>query len=101
MSDAMQIARQRRGEYEESIARKEREIEELREMIGDLDRFLEFGQDLIGGNGSTGKPADPAPAKPNVQNIQDVSPKPVNDMDEEWDTDATKSIENVLAARKA
>ena len=48
MTDALQIARQRRKDHEAAIAEKEREIEELREMIGELDSFIEFGEALVG-----------------------------------------------------
>lgn len=48
MTDALQIARQRRKDHQDAIAEKEREIEELREMIGELDGFIEFGEALVG-----------------------------------------------------
>ena len=48
MSDAMQVADQNRKNYKKAIAQKEAEIAELREMIVDLDNFIEFGNSLLG-----------------------------------------------------
>lgn len=48
MTDAMQVARERRQQYEDQIAQKQDEIQQLEAMIGDLDNFLAFGQELIG-----------------------------------------------------
>ena len=106
MNDAMQIARQRRKEHEQAIAKREREIEDLREMIADLDSFLEFGQELMGGaETQQQKPqARPIesdqvqvkPAEPQLKEVQAASPEEV------WESDAPmKGISNVLAARKA
>lgn len=47
MSDAMQVAEQRRKEYKMAISKKENEIVELKERIEDLDNFIEFGQALV------------------------------------------------------
>jgi hypothetical protein len=111
MSDAMQIARQRIKDHEDSIARKEREIEDLREMIGDLERFLEFGQELIGGSAqATARPVShqPQPVRPTTQQpqIKEVLAQAAKkadeeDDDDEWGSDTEKNIEAVLAARKA
>ena len=48
MSDAIQVAEQRRKEYKMAISKKENEIVELKERIEDLDNFIEFGQALVG-----------------------------------------------------
>ena len=48
MSDAMQVAQQRRAGYQKAIAQKETEIAELKEHLEDLDNFLEFGESLMG-----------------------------------------------------
>ena len=47
MSDAMQVAKQRRQDYKKSIAEMEKEIAELQELIADLDSFIEFGDALM------------------------------------------------------
>ena len=47
MSDAMQVAKQRRQDYKKSIADMEKEIAELQELIADLDSFIEFGDALL------------------------------------------------------
>lgn len=107
MSDAMQIARQRRKEHEEAIAKREREIEELREMIADLDSFIDFGQELINGpvvQRTPSRPIEPQQVKPVEPQLKEVQ-RPENrneDGDNEWSSDDPgKSIANVLAARKA
>lgn len=116
MSDAMQIARQRIKDHQDTISRKEREIEDLREMIGDLERFLEFGQDLLGNSGpaasssASARPVShqPQPVKPASQpqpQIKEVVAQAAknseSDDDDEWATASEKNIEAVLAARKA
>ena len=106
MADAIQIAQQRREDYEKSISEKEQEIEDLRELIADLDSFIEFGEALLndGANKPGAMPQDTAP-KP----VQDMAPKPVQDAqniikpvdpENEWDDDDGKQgIARVLAAR--
>jgi len=102
----MQIAQQRRKEHQQAIAKREHEIEDLKEMIADLDSFLEFGQELIGGPAPQqqkpqSRPIEPAqvqvkPTEPNLKEVQNGS------HDDEWEgRDPAKSISNVLAARKA
>lgn len=106
MSDAMQIARQRRKEHEQAITKREHEIADFKEMIADLDSFIEFGQELMGGAAQqhdrpTSRPIDQAqlqvkPVEPKLKEVQNGSP------DDEWEGgDPSKSISNVLAARKA
>ncbi len=60
MSDAMQVAKQRRQDYKKSIAEMEKEIAELQELIADLDSFIEFGDALLT-NGPDEVATDPAP----------------------------------------
>ena len=48
MAEAVQVAHQRRKDYQASILKKKSEIEELEELIGDLDSFIEFGESLTG-----------------------------------------------------
>jgi hypothetical protein len=47
MSDAMQVAKQRRQDYKKNIVEMEKEIAELHELIADLDSFIEFGDALM------------------------------------------------------
>ena len=91
MSDAMQIAHQRRKDYRDSIAQKEAEIAELHELIADLDSFIEFGDSLMGKQ--TQKPAEPA--KPSITAApkpQIQAPTPLDeDDDDDWGDDAPPS----------
>ncbi len=107
MTDALEVARQRKKEYEQDIAKKKSEIEELEEMIGDLESFLEFGQDLVSGGTADNQPK--AQAAPQVhQKAQNKSqPKEVakknaaaEDPADEWgDPAPQQSIARVLSAR--
>ena len=60
MADALQIANQRRQNYKDAIAQKEAEIAELRNLISELDDFIEFGDALVS-NGPSAKPAQSEP----------------------------------------
>ena len=92
MSDAMQVAHQNRKNHIKAIAQKEAEIEELREMIADLDSFIEFGNSLLG------KPTTAA-ATPEPQTARKTS-QPAPNGDQGWNTgDANEGIANVLAKR--
>lgn len=110
MSDAMQVAQQRREGYLKAIAQKETEIAELKEHLEDLDNFLEFGQSLLGNTpAADAKPAArtvvsrPAvsrpiqPAKAADEKVENKS----NDDDDEWGSDDApkESIARVLASR--
>ena len=86
MADAIHVAQQRRENYKRAISEKEQEIEELKELMADLDNFIEFGQALLSDDGH----------KPNAVS-QDAAPKPVQeapkvvkpaDPQNEWDDDA-------------
>ena len=104
MSDAMQVAQQRRAGYQKAIAQKESEIAELREFMEDLDNFLEFGQSLLG--------KDPAesvrpvsrpvtPAQPQQQVHQNKAEDQKADPEDEWgdEEQPKESIARVLASR--
>lgn len=118
MADAIKVAQNRREEYKKDIAKKEAEIEELKELISDLDSFIEFGEALVNDgdapaesktevkadatpNRVTSKPvvSKPIVSKPSPQN----TPTPIasNPIDDEWgsDDDAKGGIARVLAAR--
>ncbi|MGR3513212.1 MAG: hypothetical protein ACU0GG_10635 [Paracoccaceae bacterium] len=117
MTDAVKVAQNRRDEYKKDIATKEAEIAELKELIGDLDSFIEFGEALVNDDGPTetkteakkeetpnrvvSKPviSKPVISKPSPQ----TPPAPVamNPADDEWgtDDDAKGGIARVLAAR--
>ncbi|MEM7719249.1 MAG: hypothetical protein AAF222_08580 [Pseudomonadota bacterium] len=113
MSDALNVAKQRREDYKKDIARKEAEIEELNELIGDLDSFIEFGEALVkDGDDKPAKPQatpDRVVSKPVVTKavVSKPSPQtppqsvPMNPADDEWgsDEDAAGGIARVLAAR--
>lgn len=95
MSDAMQIAQQRLKNYTKSIVAKENEITELKELIGDLESFIEFGEALVS-NGMADAPTTERQVSRPVLQTQD---KP-GDSDEEWgDDDEENGIAKVLAAR--
>ncbi len=90
MSDAMQVAHQNRKEHLKAISQKEAEIAELREMIADLDSFIEFGNSLLG------KPAAPAAETPTAR----VKSQPAPDAEQNWNSgDVNKGITNVLTKR--
>lgn len=96
MTDALQIARQRRQDHEDAIAEKEREIEELREMIGELDSFIEFGESLMNGDDKPQIKEVPQPfatAAPTVDDDEDPA--------DEWNVpdEDNSSIARVLASR--
>lgn len=113
MADALKVAQNRREEYKKDIAKKEAEIEELKELISDLDSFIEFGEALVSDDGPAENAATPTPnrvtSKPMVskpvvskpspqQSPQPVAMKPAED---DWDTDDSEKqgIARVLAAR--
>ena len=88
MSDVLKIAQQRRKVYEAAIAEKERELEELREIINDLDTFLDFGETLIG----SGEPETAEVPQPDAEDPHDA--------DEDWDVPANQnSLSRVLSSR--
>ena len=47
MADALEVANKRRQDYKEAISKKEAEIAELRELITELNEFIEFGDALV------------------------------------------------------
>jgi glutathione S-transferase len=113
MSDAMQVAQQRRAGYQKAIAQKETEIAELKEHLEDLDNFLEFGESLMGNDpaaaatAGTTTPAArtvvsrPAVSRPITQeNAEDKKDEAKAD-DDEWGSDdgPKESIARVLASR--
>lgn len=113
MADALKLAQNRRDEYKKEISKKEAEIEELKELISDLDSFIEFGEALIkdGDDAPTENAATPdrIVSKPVVSKPVVSKPSPQqtphsvqsNPMDDEWGTDDSKQqgIARVLAAR--
>ncbi len=114
MADAVQVAYQRRKDYQTSIAKKKAEIEELEELIGDLDSFIEFGELLTGKETVTVKavsrPVTPektvsrplAQEKPVSRPLPQNQAKSVDEVDpaDEWATDDSKSgIARVLSQR--
>ena len=111
MADAIKVAEARREEYKKDIAKKEAEIEELKELISDLDSFIEFGEALVSDGPADTKP-DPKPetaaaapaadAKPaeasQPQQPRVVKSRPTNG---DWENDGESGIARVLAARNA
>ncbi|MEM9971011.1 MAG: hypothetical protein AAF762_07915 [Pseudomonadota bacterium] len=112
MADALKVAQNRRDEYKKEIAKKEAEIEELKELLSDLDSFIEFGEALV--NDGDEKPAEtastpdrvvskpvvskPAVSRPSPQ--QTPQPVQATPVDDEWGADENKQgIARVLAAR--
>ena len=90
MSDAMQVAHQNRKEHLKAITQKEAEIAELREMIADLESFIEFGNSLLGKE-TTAAP-DAMPTRPKSQ--------PAPEAEQAWNTgDVDSGIANVLSKR--
>ena len=110
MADAIKVAQSRRDEYKEDIAKKEAEIEELKELISDLDSFIEFGEALVGDGPAESESSDTS-TKPTKVISKAVVSKPaphqqapravVSDgQDDEWGSDNTdNNISRVLAAR--
>ena len=112
MADPIKIAQSRREEYKKDIAKKEAEIEELKELISDLDSFIEFGEALIGDSDDTPSENTATPdrivSKPVVSKPVVSKPSPqqkpqavqTNPADDEWGTgDSQQGIARVLAAR--
>lgn len=112
MADPIKIAQSRREEYKKDIAKKEAEIEELKELISDLDSFIEFGEALISDGDETASENTATPdrvvSKPVVSKPVVSKPSPqqkphavaTNPVDDEWGTDDSKQgIARVLAAR--
>ena len=56
MADALQVANQRRQGYKDAIAKKEAEIAELRDLISELNDFIEFGDALVASGPITDEP---------------------------------------------
>ena len=107
MTDAMEVAKQRKKDYETQISKKKAEIEELEEMIGDLNSFMEFGNELLNGPAKaaapTSRPSPQVKSQPSPQ-LKEVPNKPAAasapKADDEWgDDDAQQSIARVLSAR--
>ena len=115
MSDAMQVAQQRRAGYQKAIAQKETEIAELKEHLEDLDNFLEFGESLMGNEPAAAATpaAGPVPGARTVVSRPAVS-RPISQEkaddkkedakasnDDEWGSDdgPKESIARVLASR--
>ena len=112
MADALKVAQNRREEYKKDIAKKEAEIEELKELISDLDSFIEFGEALISDGDEAPADSNATPdrvvSKPVVSKPVVSKPSPqhvphavqTNPADDEWGTDDNKQgIARVLAAR--
>lgn len=111
MKDAMEIARQRRQDHIDEIARLEREIEKLQDKIGELETFLNFGETLINDGDAEASLASPetfeedeiepqaeAPAASSVPGLRSILPVDEWHADEEDDA-ADQSISRVLSAR--
>ena len=112
MADPIKIAQSRREEYKKDIAKKEAEIEELKELISDLDSFIEVGEALISDGDEVPSDNNATPdrlvSKPVVSKPVVSKPSPQqkphavqsNPIDAEWGTDDNKQgIARVLAAR--
>ncbi|MCG6884960.1 MAG: hypothetical protein LJE62_14515 [Silicimonas sp.] len=98
MADAIKVAQQRREDYKKAISEKEKEIEELKEMIADLDSFIEFGEALVNDGGAK-MPEAPKDAAPKPVQQQPTVVKSV-DPDDEWGNEnEQQGIARVLAAR--
>ncbi|NNE89815.1 MAG: hypothetical protein HKN27_17240 [Silicimonas sp.] len=99
MSDAMQVAQQRRAGYQKAIAQKETEIAELKEFIEDLDNFLEFGQSLLGKDPAEAARPVSRPVNP-VQQPQQQNAQKAED-DDDWGEEEPQktSIARVLSTR--
>ena len=94
MSDAMQIAHQRRKTYLSAIAQKEAEIAEMNEMIADLDSFIEFGDALLG------KDPEKVTETPRPALAETPAATSDPDPDDEWETDTPQqNIARVISQR--
>ncbi len=110
MADAIKVALTRREEYKKDIAKKEAEIEELKELISDLDSFIEFGEALVNDGPAQTKadekpepaPAEAAESKPS-EAPQSQQPRIVKSRqpNSDWENDGESGIARVLAARNA
>lgn len=90
MSDAMQVAHQNRKDHKRAIAQKEAEIAELREMITDLDSFIEFGNSLLGGEATM-------PIEDQVATVKNAAPM---ESGQNWNSgDVHDGIADVLKKR--
>ncbi|MGI9391496.1 MAG: hypothetical protein ACR2O1_15675 [Boseongicola sp.] len=90
MSDAMQVAQQRRTDYKAAIAKKNNEIAELNELIADLDSFIEFGEALL----------DEKTEKVREVSRPIVATQPASEADDEWHSDdINQGITQVLSQR--
>ena len=108
MADAIKVAQTRREEYKKDIAKKEAEIEELKELISDLDSFIEFGEALINDGPTESKSAEKAESSPTAEAKpaeapQSQQPRIVKSRqpNSDWDDDSESGIARVLAARNA
>jgi hypothetical protein len=91
----MQVAKQRQKEYTTAIAKKQAEIDEMKEYIEDLENFIEFGASLLS---TTQMPKDAIGDK--VVPKDSVDKKKASDADDEWNSDAlNKKMERVLPTR--
>ena len=95
MTDAVQVAKQRRSDYRKSITTKESEIEELKELIQDLDSFIEFGEALVTDGKSQLKEVAPQPQAPVTPKAQSAEKDPAK----EWETPSNQAgLKQVLAS---
>ncbi len=108
MADPMKVAHTRREEYKKDIAKKEAEIEELKELISDLDSFIEFGEALINDRPAEAKPEEkaeisPTPETKPTEAPQSQQPRIVKSRqpNDDWDEGSESGIARVLAARNA
>ena len=86
MMDAMEIARKQRQDHIDDIARMEAEIEALRERIGELDIFLDFGETLL--KGDTNENARPTSAPAPMPRVFSRTPEIKSvQADDDWDDD--------------
>ena len=110
MADALKVAQSRREEYKKEIAKKEAEIEELKELLSDLDSFIEFGEALIGEDSSSenttpnrivSKPVVSKPVDSNPSTQQAPQPVAMKPAEDDWGSDDAdkQGIARVLAAR--
>ena len=92
MSDAMQIAAQRRKGYLNAIAKKEAEIAEMNELIADLDSFIEFGEALVGNQSE--------PLREVSRPVEVKQADAEDDDANEWDEDEPQqSLERIISQR--
>lgn len=102
MSDPMQVAKQRQKEYSTAIAKKQAEIDEMKEYIVDLENFIEFGASLL--ETTTQAPRETQAPRDAIGDkiVSKASPdlKKSRDADDEWNTDAlNKKLDRVLPTR--